>query len=76
MNKKVSISIEEIQELHKRMREINSHDLSDIEFTEDGIPIDIDPKIIEQFKFCGLNNKDFIMTDFYKSGFDNIKNPY
>ena len=56
------------------MNQINSYDLSDIEFTRNGVPIDTDPKFIEQFKFCGLNNMSFITSEFYKSGFDYEEN--
>lgn len=57
---------------HQEWRKyINSFDLASIEFIdEDNKPIVIDNKIIEQFRFSGLHNIDFITTEFYKTGFE------
>lgn len=66
----MKIEIEEILKIKERLREINSIDLNKIEFTEGGKVIDINPKYIEEFRFIGLNNSDFIYTEFYKNGFD------
>jgi chromosomal replication initiation ATPase DnaA len=60
------VSIEEILELRERLREINALPLDDITFIENG-----DKTIVADFKFTGLNNCDFITTNFYKVGFGN-----
>ena len=67
---KIRISIQEIESLQKRMTEINEPNLSDIEFTDNGEIVEIDPKILSDYKFTGLNNMDFINSGFYKTGFD------
>ena len=65
-----SVKISEIIALRERMKEINSNDLNNIDFVSDnGEIVKIDDKIISEFKYTGLNNIDFIVTDFYKSGF-------
>ena len=65
-----SVKISEIIALRERMKEINSNDLNNIDFISDnGEIIKIDDKIIFEFKYTGLSNIDFIVTDFYKSGF-------
>ena len=65
-----SVKISEIIALRERMKEINSNDLNNIDFVSDnGEIVKIDDKIISEFKYTGLSNVDFIVTDFYKSGF-------
>jgi hypothetical protein len=69
--KRVKIRISEIIELTNREREINRPDLKDIDFIDDsGKIVNIDEKIVEDFRFCGLSNVDFINTGFYKKGWD------
>ena len=64
------IRVSEILEIARRQREINSIELTEIDFLdENGNVIQVDEKIIDDFKFCGLNNTDFITTEFYKTGF-------
>ena len=66
----MEININEVRNLRKRLREINSLDLEKCKFIENGKEIKVPKEIIKQFKFIGLNNADFIMTNFYKKGFD------
>jgi len=66
-NKKmVPIDIEEIECLTSRIQAINSLDLSNIIFLENKEIVNIDPKVINEFKYTGLNNIDFITSKFYK----------
>ena len=67
----MTIEIEEILRLKERLREINDQDLNHITFTENGQKLEINPKHIDEFLFTGLNNVDFITTEFYKHGFEN-----
>lgn len=72
-NKKVSI--EEILEHYEFRKRINSIPISEIEFVENFEKyrkVEIDPKIIEEWVYTGLNNFDFITTGFYKTGFDEV----
>lgn len=65
-----SVKISEIITLRERMKEINTNDLSNIDFISDnGEIVKINDEIISEFKYTGLSNVDFIVTDFYKSGF-------
>ncbi len=59
-------SVEYIRWLRDEQLKINLEQLEDIEFFEDGMKLDIPKEIIDEFGFVGLNNIDFIMTDFYK----------
>jgi hypothetical protein len=31
------------------------------------VPVKIDPNVIDEFRYTGLNNIDFIDSDFYKA---------
>jgi hypothetical protein len=65
------IKISEIKILMDRFHEINSLNLDDIIFhDENDKPINIDEKIINDWKLIGLNIVDFIDSDFYLTGFE------
>ena len=64
------IDIERIKKLKAELSEFNKMPLDKIRFYENGERVYIDPKIIKDFEFTGLNNVDFVMTNFYKGGFD------
>ena len=66
-----SVEISEIIALRERMKEINSNDLSNIDFISDnGEIVKINDEIISEFKYTGLSNVDFIVSDYYKNGFE------
>lgn len=60
------ISIERLLNLKKELREINRLELSEIVWLKDGKVLDIPQKIIDDFKFIGLGNVDFITSGYYK----------
>ena len=65
------IRVSEILDIAKRQREINGMELTEIDFLdENGNIIKVDEKIVEDFRFCGLNNTDFITSKFYLKGWD------
>jgi hypothetical protein len=64
------IRVSEILKLKNRLREINNNEISNIDFLdENGLPIQIDQKNIDDWKFTGLNITDFIDSNFYIDGF-------
>jgi hypothetical protein len=68
---KQKVLISDILQAEKWRKRINSYDLEAIDFIdEDGKLVVVDTKIIEDFRFSGLHNIDFITTEFYKTGFD------
>lgn len=72
--KRVQIHISEIWKMVERQAEINRADLNDVDFLdENNVPIKVDPKIINDFRLCGLNNLDFITSGFYEEGFGDGK---
>ena len=59
------VDIEHIQYLLDERKKINVPDLADIEFFLDNRKVEISEDVIENFKFTGLNNIDFIATGAY-----------
>lgn len=72
MNKTI-VNAEEVRALKEQLREINNIPLEDIEWHEDGKPLDINPEFIKEWRFIGMNNSDFIDTGFYKEGWQEIE---
>jgi len=60
------VDIEHVRKLQEEKMKINSVNIKDIEWYEDGEKVDIDPKTLEDFKFTGLSNTDFITSEAYK----------
>jgi len=65
------VDLEEIRDIMERRRKINSLNLEEIEFYEKGVKLDINPEILSDFIYTGLNNFDFITSGFYLDGWDN-----
>ena len=65
----MEVSIEYIRWIQEERAKINRIDLKDIVFFENGKVVDIPQKVIDDFAFTGLNNIDFIWSDFYKKGY-------
>lgn len=66
MCKKFTISVEEIRRRYVSLSEIEQYKLGDIQFFENGKPLEINPEDIKEFDFCGMLNRHFILDDFYK----------
>lgn len=56
----MNIKIEEILELKQKLREFNSLDLRDIEWTHYGKEISVSQRKLDDWRFTGLSNSDFI----------------
>lgn len=66
---RLQVRVSEILDMAKRKREINSKSLTDIDFLDEaGNIIQVDKKIIDDFRLVGLNNTDFITSGFYLKG--------
>ena len=61
------VDINKLREIHAELMKYEKFELNDCIFVEDGKQIEVDPKLIRDFRFTGLNNRDFILSDFYKS---------
>lgn len=62
---KTRVDIEDIKYITSKRLEINMLDLRDIVFYENGKPVEISKKAIDDFMFTGLSNIDFITSEFY-----------
>lgn len=57
------IAVEEVIALRARLREIEAPDLKDIEWTVNGEVVTPTEKQVEDWRFTGLCNRDFINDD-------------
>ena len=62
----MEIAIEYIRFIQEERAKINRCPLEDITFFENGMAVGIPQKVVADFAFTGLNNIDFIWSDFYK----------
>jgi hypothetical protein len=65
----MKVDINYLRLLKQEINKINKVSLKQIEWFDGIKKIEIDDKILEEFKFTGLANEDFILSDFYKTGF-------
>lgn len=56
----MKVTIEEILEMQQRRSEINSIDIKDIEWYENGVKIEVHSESLDEWRFTGLSNTDFI----------------
>lgn len=66
--KMIAVDVEHLIQMKKEMNLINRVDLDNIEFYKDGHLIEIPKEILDEWKYIGLNNCDFITNGFYKEG--------
>ena len=62
----VRVDIEKIIKIKEELRKINALSMDEIEFFENGQKIIIDPELLKEWDYIGLNNTDFITSEFYK----------
>lgn len=58
----MKVNLTEFEQHMAYRRLINETPLEDIEIYKDGKKIEVDPKLVEDFKYYGLNNTDFIIN--------------
>jgi hypothetical protein len=75
VGKKIQVAVERIREAREFLRSLNKYDLKDIAFTEGGEVLEIPQQFIDDFKFIGMCNYDFIDSDFYKDGWMTLMLP-
>lgn len=64
--KKYVVNIEVVKKIIDDLREINKIPFDEIEWHENGKPLDIPKEVLEEWKFTGLSNYSFVDTEFYK----------
>jgi len=63
---KTIVDIEEIKEALDVIAEFDKLNLNEVELHENGEPIQIPEGYLEEFKFCGLCNRNFIEMEWWK----------
>jgi len=64
------IAVEDVWQMQDERGRINRARLDEIIWTLDGKELTIKPEIIEHFESTGLNNCDFITTNYWRQGVD------
>jgi len=59
------VDIERVKELQSEIDKINSVSVSELELFENGKQIDISQKMIDTWRYVGLNNMYFITGKYY-----------
>jgi hypothetical protein len=62
----MKVAVEYIKWLDEERAKINRVPLEEITFFENCEVVEVDKEVLEDFKFTGLVNTDFILTDCYK----------
>jgi hypothetical protein len=60
MSDKELVDIGHVLRLKAELRRINSLDLAELEFMHNGAPVAVERESIDEWRFTGLNNTDFL----------------
>lgn len=60
------VFVEDLRELYGKIQAINQTPLEDIVWMKNGQLIEASNKLVEDFKFTGLSNVDFILSGYYE----------
>ncbi len=60
----MEVSVEEIMRISRERQAINKLEFRNIVWTYQGKPLDIPSQLLDDFEICGLNNIDFITSNF------------
>ncbi len=66
MSRKTRIDIELIDAVQAFRQYVHKLTLDDIDFYENGEKVDIPQELVDEFELTGLNNIDFITSNYYK----------
>ena len=55
----MKVDLEELIRVKKYLKKINNADINKIKWCKNGVPIEIDPSVLEEWRFYGLSNIDF-----------------
>ena len=64
------VDIDHLKQLKEQLNKINRHSFKDIIWVENGKELSFDEKLLDDWKYVGLNNCDFIQSGYYKGGFE------
>ena len=58
------VAAEEVMRIQRERHAINELNFRDIIWTYQGQPIDIPVQTLDEFEICGLNNVDFVTSNY------------
>lgn len=61
----MKVDIDKVNLLLDQIAEINRIPFSEIEWQQQGRTLDISEEILERWKYIGLNNTEFVGSEFY-----------
>lgn len=61
----MKVNIEDVIRIANERKAINSLDLNEIEWYQNGVKIEISKEVIEDFELTGLSNMDFITGNYW-----------
>lgn len=61
---KKRVAVEEVMRIHEERWAINRLRFSNIIWTYQGFPIDVPKKLLDDYELVGLNNCDFITSNY------------
>lgn len=68
----MKIDIDEAIATILKYRELNKVPLDDVQFIRNGQPVPVDSNVLEEFRFTGLGNTDFIRSHFMGEDFYSV----
>ena len=66
------VDIERIIELDEERKKINGLQISDIEFHKEGKRIHFEKRLLDDWRFIGMSNVDFITTGYFEEGSNKV----
>ena len=70
---KKQVAVEYIQDLLNKLTEFDSLNLSEIELTENGQPIEISDMLLSEWRFFGLTNSWFVEDRFWETNLEELQ---
>lgn len=65
MTKRTRVNIEDVREFLRLKKLINTAQIVDVDFYEVDVKLPVAQEILEDFKYSGLNNTDFVRSFFF-----------
>lgn len=63
----MKVNVERVLYLVEELAKINSVPLDELELHYDNAPLEVNPEVVDDFKFLGLNNVHFITSGYFEN---------
>lgn len=68
---KMVVDVDNLKVITGYLNQINNEDFTNVDWVENGELLKFDKELLDEWRYLGLNNCDFIKTGYYKEGFKN-----